>query len=87
MELGAKAPGLTKIDVGWCRGVDDFVIKGLLEGCERLKEIKCYGCNRVTENCPRKVSLYSCRCCLVLIYDFDPQSNVKIFGVESHKMA
>jgi DNA repair protein RAD7 len=55
LELGKKAVGLIKIDVGWCRGVDDFVIKGLLDGCHKLEEIKCYGCNRVTENCPRKV--------------------------------
>ena len=55
LELGEKAYGLTKIDIGWCRGVDDFVIKALLDGCDELEEVKCYGCNRVTENCPRKV--------------------------------
>ncbi|KAF8583143.1 RNI-like protein [Ramaria rubella] len=57
LELGSKASNLTKIDLGWCRGVDDFVIKGLLDGCGKLREIKCYGCNRVTENCPRKSSV------------------------------
>jgi len=56
MEMVTKVPLLMNVDLGWCRGVDDFVIKGLLHECERLKEIKCYGCNRVTENCPRRVN-------------------------------
>ena len=46
---------LVNVNLGWCRGVDGFVIKSLLDGCERLEEIMCYGCNRVTQNCPRKV--------------------------------
>ena len=58
LELGTRGLGLVKVDLGWCRGVDDFVIKGLLDGCERLEEIRCYGCNRVTENCPRKVCVW-----------------------------
>ncbi|KAF8519826.1 hypothetical protein JB92DRAFT_2786466 [Gautieria morchelliformis] len=54
LELGRTAFALVKVDIGWCRGVDDFVIKELLDRCDRLEEVKCYGCNRVTANCPRK---------------------------------
>ena len=90
LEIGKKASGLVKIDVGWCRDVDVFVVKGLLDGCDNLQEIKCYGCNRVTENCPRKVRgriamrvLVPPSQTLLII----TQSDVKIFGVSSHAMA
>lgn len=55
LKLGEQLPQLEKIDLGWCRGVDNFVMKGLLDSCENLQEIKCYGCNRVTIDCPHKV--------------------------------
>jgi len=55
LKLGERAPKLVKVDFGFCRGVDNFVIKGLLDSCEKLQEIKCYGCNHVTIDCPRKV--------------------------------
>lgn len=51
----ASAPELRALDVGWNRAVDDFVIKAILDGCPKLEEIKCWGCNRVTSDCPRKV--------------------------------
>lgn len=57
LELGKKAPKLVSVDLGWCRGVDNFVIKELLDNCKQLKEIKCYGCNKITTDCPRRVSL------------------------------
>ncbi|KAJ7497783.1 RNI-like protein [Mycena latifolia] len=43
----ASARDLRKLDVGWCRAVDDFVMKNLLEGCRALAEVKVWGCNRV----------------------------------------
>jgi len=60
---------LTELDVGWCRNVDDFMVKTWLfgeeqtatgGGCPKLKEIKVWGCNKVTTKCPRKpgVSIY-----------------------------
>jgi DNA repair protein RAD7 len=55
LALGSQAPILEALDIGWCREVDNFVIKQLLEDCQRLRWIKCYGCNRLTESCPRKV--------------------------------
>jgi DNA repair protein RAD7 len=56
MQIGEKAKYLKKLDVGWCRNMDDFVVKAVLDGCPMVEEIKCFGCNRITENCPRKVS-------------------------------
>lgn len=50
----ASARELRALDVGWNRAVDDFVVKAILDGCPKLEEIKCWGCNRVTSDCPRK---------------------------------
>lgn len=52
--IAAHAPKLTRLNVGWCRGVDDFVLKTLLDSeCGKtLEEVKVYGCHRLTENCP-----------------------------------
>jgi DNA repair protein RAD7 len=54
----ASARELRALDVGWNRAVDDFVVKAILDGCPKLEEIKCWGCNRVTSDCPRKVRFY-----------------------------
>jgi len=54
MNISKHAPRLVKIDLGFCREIDDFIIKALMEECERLKEIKCWGCNLVTGAFPRK---------------------------------
>ncbi|KAJ6594413.1 hypothetical protein B0H19DRAFT_1095404 [Mycena capillaripes] len=43
----ANSRDLKKLDVGWCRSVDDWVVKKLLEGCRSLAELKVWGCNRV----------------------------------------
>lgn len=48
---------LRHLDIGWCRETDDWVIKNLLEKCERIREINVWGCQRLTEKCPRKVSV------------------------------
>jgi DNA repair protein RAD7 len=57
-----EARELRTLDVGWNRAVDNFVIKAIMDGCPKLEEVKCFGCNRVTAECPRKVSLpYSIR--------------------------
>lgn len=57
MSIPDKARGLVKVDLGWCRAVDDFVIKGLMEKCVQLKEIQCWGCNNIHGAFPRKVCL------------------------------
>ncbi|PPQ73574.1 hypothetical protein CVT24_007460 [Panaeolus cyanescens] len=69
---------LRKLDLGWCRSVDDFIIKQMIEGipnkrgvleggCKQLEEIKVWGCNRVSVNCPRRKGLV-------------------IYGIESHQV-
>jgi DNA repair protein RAD7 len=69
-ELGNYGQELRKLDVGWCRNVDDFVLAGWvgihipIEGsdrttngsCLKLNEIKVWGCNRVTGKFPIRVS-------------------------------
>lgn len=52
-----KASALKKLDVGWCRCVDDWFVKSVLEQCDELEELKVWGCGRLTENCARKVRL------------------------------
>ena len=49
------ATALKKLDVGWCRAVDDWFVKSVLERCEDIEEIKVFGCGHLTENCARKV--------------------------------
>jgi DNA repair protein RAD7 len=54
--IAEKAPRLVELDVGWCREVNDLVIGKLLKENEsKLRKLKCFGCNRITQNCPRKV--------------------------------
>jgi DNA repair protein RAD7 len=65
--VGQHGVELRRMDVGWCRKVDDFVVKnwmGMDEeqqlrgngmGCRKLAELKVWGCNRITARCPRKV--------------------------------
>lgn len=55
-EIATRASSLRSLDVGWCREMNDFVMKDVMEKCERLKEVKAWGCNKLTERCPRKVS-------------------------------
>ncbi|ESK96042.1 dna dependent atpase [Moniliophthora roreri MCA 2997] len=43
----ANAKDLKELDIGWCRAVDDFVVKAVLESCKGLKEVKVWGCNKV----------------------------------------
>ncbi|KAJ7065108.1 hypothetical protein B0H15DRAFT_973680 [Mycena belliarum] len=43
----AGARELRTLEVGWCRAMDYFVMKKVLEGCRALVEIKVWGCNRV----------------------------------------
>ena len=88
LEKIASARELRMLDVGWNRAVDNFAIKAIMDGCPKLEEIKCWGCNRVTAECPRKVSLPSVgvsarRANLFL----DSQMNVNLTGVESYVYA
>lgn len=58
--IPTSCPELRKLDIGFVRSVDDYMMKALLDGCSKIEEIACFGCNRVTVACPRKVSFDSC---------------------------
>ncbi|KAI0339480.1 RNI-like protein [Trametopsis cervina] len=53
-DIAKNAPKLMKLDIGWCREADDWVIKELMERCTHISDVKVWGCQRVTESCPRK---------------------------------
>ncbi|CAE6512656.1 unnamed protein product [Rhizoctonia solani] len=58
--IPSSCPELRKLDVGFVRSVDDYLIRDILDGCSKIEEISCFGCNRVTQACPRKsdVNIY-----------------------------
>lgn len=56
-EIGLLCPKLRKVDIGWCREVDNWVVQGIMDNCEKVEEVKVWGCQRLTEACPRKVCL------------------------------
>lgn len=60
VQIAEYAQDLQKLDAGWCREVDDWVIKDLLQKCDRLEEINIWGCQRLTQSCTRKrgVNIY-----------------------------
>ena len=75
--VGRHGSELRRVDVGWCREMDDFVVKnwiGMNEeqkatGCRKLEELKVWGCNRITARCPRKVRLSDLGMCAGLIHE------------------
>ena len=71
-EISKMAKGLHSVDLGWCRAVDDFVIRDILDGCKgNLREVKVWGCNRVEGNWTRDGKKRACA----------------IFGIESDRHA
>ncbi|KAG1725017.1 RNI-like protein [Suillus paluster] len=42
-----RAKELRYLDAGWCRELDDFVMKDVVTACTKLSEIKVWGCSRV----------------------------------------
>ncbi|KAG2348209.1 RNI-like protein [Suillus weaverae] len=42
-----RAKELRYLDAGWCRELDDFVMKDIITACTKLNEIKVWGCSRV----------------------------------------
>ncbi|KAH9923728.1 RNI-like protein [Epithele typhae] len=52
--LPKMADGLRRLDVSWCRAVDDWFVKSLLEQCSELEDLKVWGCGRLTAHCARK---------------------------------
>lgn len=62
--IATQCPELQKLDMGWCRELDDGVVQEVLEKCGKIREIKVWGCQRISLQCPRKVSN------LCHVYDF-----------------
>lgn len=86
-EIGKKGlRELRRLDLGWNREVTDMIVGEILEGCGKLEELKVWGCNKLTVNCPTRVRLIPCSC---LVYNADAliQREVAIMGVESHAAA
>ena len=54
--IAELATGLSKVDVGWCREVDDFALAKIQDECDDLKDLSCWGCNRVTPAARKRVS-------------------------------
>ncbi|OBZ75286.1 DNA repair protein rhp7 [Grifola frondosa] len=48
---------LRQLDIGFCREVDDWVVKDIVEKCGALEELKVWACQRITERCPRRRNL------------------------------
>ncbi|KAI6042721.1 RNI-like protein [Pisolithus marmoratus] len=44
------AVALRRLDLGWCREVDDFVMKEIVSAMPKLEEVKLWGCSRVRGN-------------------------------------
>ncbi|KAG2148764.1 RNI-like protein [Suillus clintonianus] len=42
-----RAKELRYLDAGWCRELDDFVMKDVVTACTKLSEIKVWGCSRI----------------------------------------
>ncbi|KAG8704972.1 hypothetical protein FRC09_003227 [Ceratobasidium sp. 395] len=55
--IATACPELRKVDIGFVRAVDDYVVKEILDGCKKVEEVSCFGCNRVTEACPKKAGV------------------------------
>ncbi|KAI0782091.1 RNI-like protein [Abortiporus biennis] len=58
--IAKYCPKLNKLDIGWCREADDWVVKEIMEKCPKIEEVKVFGCQRLTQQCPRKrnVNIY-----------------------------
>lgn len=55
MDIAKHTQELQTLDMGWCREVDNWVIKSIMENCSKIKDLKVWGCQRLTDKCPRKV--------------------------------
>ena len=82
-----------KLDVGWCRAVDDSLLKIWFEGelaqgvhkdsCGSLQDVNVWGCNKIISFMPRKVGFFDSVSDNLLIYFF-LQKGAMAFGFGSH---
>ncbi|EPQ32299.1 uncharacterized protein PFL1_00495 [Pseudozyma flocculosa PF-1] len=47
--LAKSCPNLEKLDLGFCRSVDDAVLDEICNGCKKLRVVYVFGCNRVSD--------------------------------------
>ncbi|KAL6308529.1 RNI-like protein [Sparassis latifolia] len=52
--IAKHARDLRRLDVGFCREVDNWVVKELMDKCDHIEEVKVWGCQKLSEDCPRK---------------------------------
>lgn len=57
--LAAGCPLVQTLDLSFVRSVDDFVLKLMMDKMLGLKTLFVHGNNRVSDNCPSRVSLSS----------------------------
>lgn len=57
-QLAKDATGVRTLDVSFVRAVDNFVVKAMLDGMDALETLFCHGNNRITDDCPQRVSFY-----------------------------
>ncbi|KAF7305906.1 RNI-like protein [Mycena chlorophos] len=72
LPLLAQLYQVRKLDLGWCRAVDDFTVKAVLESCLALEELKVWGCNRVEGKWESSIQR---------------KRGVKVYGIESQALA
>lgn len=56
MKVAEGCPRLRELDLSFVRSADNFVVKKCLEEMSELRKIFVHGCNRVTDDCPQRVS-------------------------------
>lgn len=75
------ATALRRLDLSWCREVDDFVMKDIVAAMPKLEELKVWGCSRVkgTGWAGKVRSFYSMWSGL---NDLCRQRGLKVYGIE-----
>lgn len=53
----SSCPKLKELDLSFCRALDDHALGAILVGCPDLRRVITFGCNRLTKQCPQRVSL------------------------------
>jgi DNA repair protein RAD7 len=43
----SRCKSLKEVNIGWCRQVTDYTVKGILDGCEHIEHIRVWGKGRV----------------------------------------
>jgi len=85
--IAELATGLSKIDVGWCREVDDAALAKIQDECDGLKDLSCWGCNRVTAAARKRVSTVVSKISSFYSFLSTRQLDIRITGIEMTAVA